>query len=223
MFKKKLIALVVSCALTSPALAFTSTGTDLQMLATLMEQLDNAKEQLGQLKDFQKQYQEFQRAFDEIERLQKIAEQASNAVRQGDINGALRGIKYKLSTVSGLVGVELPSDINELRKVIDEALYGESDPANIAILEQEKSFLEVQETLMALRDASNENLERMSKDESINESHRINATNTSILARIAVENQASEVSKQSKEAQAKIDAVNDTFKTGKLYKKLSED
>ena len=197
---------------------------DATNFAEAIKIVQGIQDQIKQAEDYANQFNEYQQQFDDLYEIQKIAERTSDAIREGKLDEALTGIKNTLGYTQAYIDdISSVTDIERVISDIDTRLFdGNLVSSERAYLEDKKTRLEVEKTILSLKDTASDNIDKMSKDESINESHRINATNTSILARLAVENKQADNAEKAAQAKETATLQSTVLEAESFYRKLGE-
>ncbi|MBW3163957.1 hypothetical protein [Ferrimonas balearica] len=219
------------------AYAFTD-GSGYQILVQMLkqvglsqEQLSTLGEQLNDVREYKEQFEDYTEAFEELKRLDEQRAQATEMIRNGDLDAAITLTNRSLTRILDLSGIDYPTDGGDIdiEKILSDRIdklnreYAlTDDPFQAQRIKVEVQALEVQRTLESLRTVAQKSLTRMAKDESVDESTRITAENTALLARLAVEEQQAHNNKQSREQMEKVERADDVFQVGETLKKLGE-
>ena len=222
MKKQKIVTVAALITLSNSALAIPV--FDAANLAETVKLITAVREQIQLVKDSINQFKEYQQQFEKLKTIQEIAERTSEKIRDGNLDGALRGIERTIGYSKGyLAKITDIADINNIIADIDSKLISdELSSLKKQYLEDKKARLESEKTLISLKKSTNKNIEKMSKEESINQSHRINATNTSILARLAIENQHDRNSEKASMEKGYLETEATLLEAGGMFEKLAD-
>lgn len=232
--KRSTLVITVVVALTTPNAYAITDGSGYQILVQMLKQVGLTKEQLGvleqqmdQAREYQSQFEDYQAAFEEFKQLDEKRAQATEMIRNGDLDSAIRLTNRSLTTILNLTGLEEGNV--RLEEILTERILElknkqaiSEDPSEIAIIESDIQALENQRAIEGLRVVAQNSLERMSKDESVDESIRVTAENTALLARLAVEEQQHRLNQQHARQQEALADIQDTLAVGDAFKQVSE-
>ena len=221
--KKTLLASMISFILSSNAYAGMPVF-DASNFAQAIETVKGIQAQIKQAQEYANSFKEYQQQFEKVKQLQEKLEAASDAIRDADLDRAINNVEGALSFGNSMYNraTDLESIEKELTEI--ESKLADSNISSIekGLLMARKSELEVQKTLVAMLKTSSGNVGKMSKDESVNESHRINATNTSMLARLAVEANQTENEKQMQKRVHDTRMASSVIDAGDMFEKLGQ-
>lgn len=217
--------------------AFTD-GSGYQILVQMLKQVGLSQEQLATLeqqvsdaREYQNQFDQYRQAFDELKMLDERRAQATEMIRNGELSAAIELTNRSLTQILDLGNLGSPANgrNTDIQKILSERIDElnrqhaiTDDPIRSHRLEIELQALEVQRTLESLRSVAQNSLARMAKDESVDESVRITAENTALLARLAVEEHKARSHQQSREQMEKVERIDDVFQVGETFKELGE-
>ena len=195
---------------------------DASNFAQAIETVKGIQAQIKQAQEYANSFKEYQQQFEKVKQLQEKLEAASDAIRDNDLNRAINNVNGALGFGASMYG--RATDLASIEKELTQIESKLSDP-NISSIEKgllmaRKSELEVQKTLVAMLKTSSGNVGKMSRDESVNESHRINATNTSMLARLAVEANQRENDKEMQQRIHDSRMASSVIDAGDMFEKL---
>ncbi|WP_028113456.1 hypothetical protein [Ferrimonas kyonanensis] len=224
----------ICLAIAAPNVYAFTDGSGYQILAQMIKQVGITEEQLSQLeervkqaKKYQGQFEDYQKAFEEFKKLDADRAKATEMIRNGDLDLVFKRTSRSLTKILNLSGlydgdIDIEQVLIERISMLKNQRENESDLVVVAKLDNDIQALENQVTIEGLRKVAQKSMGRMAKDESVDESARVTAENTAVIARLAVEQQQEANNRQKSETNEILKRANETLSVGKAYKKMGE-